>query len=214
MKLKQQTTNTVRIFRTTILLATAAASIVFATMLLTGCRHERNQTMERTGVITFKGAPLTLLGSELKVGDKAPDVQLVANDLSPAALSSYKGKIVILSAVPSLDTPVCAIETRRFNAEAVGLGADVVVLTVSVDLPFAQKRYCGAEGIDRVVTLSDYKSGEFGLKYGVMIKELRLLAREIFVLDKDGVIRYIQIVKEVSHEPDYAAVLDAVKKLK
>ena len=129
-------------------------------------------------------------------------------------ISFYRGKICIISAVPSLDTPVCSIETRRFNEEAAKLGNDVVILTVSMDLPFAQKRWCAAEGIDRVVTLSDYRDKEFGKAYGVLIKELVLLARTVFVVDKQGVIRYIQQVKEQSTEPDYNAVLAAVNKLK
>ena len=119
-----------------------------------------------------------------------------------------------MSAVPSLDTSVCSTETRRFNEEAAKLGDDVVVLTVSMDLPFAQKRWCGAEGIERVITLSDYRNADFGKAYGILIKELHLLARTVFVVDKQGVIRYIQPVKELSTEPDYNAVLEAVNKLK
>ena len=172
------------------------------------------QMKERAGAVTMKGKPLTLLGNELKVGDTAPDVELIANDLSAVKLSSYRGKVCIISAVPSLDTSVCSTETRRFNEEAAKLGNDVVILTVSMDLPFAQKRWCGAEGIERVVTLSDYRNADFGKAYGVLIKELHLLARTVFVVDKQGVIRYIQPVKELSTEPDYNAVLEAVNKLK
>jgi thiol peroxidase len=168
---------------------------------------------ERKNAVTLRGNPLTLVGSEIKVGDKAPDVQLVDNDLKPVNLSSFKGKTVIISSVPSLDTPVCDMETRRFNSEAATLGPNVVILTVSNDLPFAQKRWCGAAGVDKVKTLSDHRETAFGLGYGVLIKELRLLARSIFILDADGVVRYVQHVKEVSQEPDYAAVIDAVKKL-
>ncbi|MDO8303877.1 MAG: thiol peroxidase [Sedimentisphaerales bacterium] len=172
-----------------------------------------NTMKERAGAVTMKGKPLTLLGNELKIGDVAPDVELIANDMSHVKLSSYRGKVCIISAVPSLDTPVCSVETRRFNEEAAKLGSDVVVLTVSMDLPFAQKRWCGAEGIQRVVTLSDYRGATFGSAYGVLIKELHLLARTIFVVDKQGAVRYIQAVKEISTEPDYATVIAAVSKL-
>lgn len=168
---------------------------------------------ERKNVITFKGNPMTLLGAELKVGDKAPDFNLVDNGLAPVSLESYAGKIKIFSAVPSLDTPVCDTETRRFNQEAATLPENVALLTVSLDLPFAQKRWCGAAGIDRVTTLSDYRERSFGNNYGVLIKELLLLARCIFVVDADNVIRYIQQVPEVTSEPDYAAVIAAVKQL-
>ena len=167
--------------------------------------------VERSGEVTMKGNPLTLVGSGLKVGDKAPDFVVLNNDLAPVSLSSYSGKVCILSSVPSLDTPVCDMETRRFNQEAGNLGQDVVVLTISMDLPFAQKRWCGAAGVDKVVTLSDHRDATFGSAYGVLIKELRLLARSVFVVDKKGVIRYIQLVKELTQEPDYEAVLKAVK---
>ena len=168
---------------------------------------------ERTGIITSRGKPLTLLGKEVKVGDKAPDFQTLTTDLAPFKLSSMRGKICILSSVASLDTPLCDMETRRFNEEAARLEPDVTILTVSMDLPFAQKRWCGAAGVTRVQTLSDHREASFGLAYGVLIKESRLLARAVFVIDKEGVIRYIQIVKDTSIEPDYAAVLNAVKKL-
>jgi thioredoxin-dependent peroxiredoxin len=168
---------------------------------------------ERKGIITMKGQPLTLLGNELKAGDKAPDFEVVANDLSPVKFSSYRGKICIISSVPSLDTSVCDIETRRFNQEAGNLGPDVVVLTISMDLPFAQKRWCGAAGVKNVIVLSDYRDANFGNSYGVLIKELRLLSRTVFVIDKEGIVRYIQVVNELSKEPDYQAVLDAVKGL-
>jgi thiol peroxidase len=168
---------------------------------------------ERTGIITFKGNPFTLIGPQLAVGDKAPDFLVVDNALAPVSLASYAGKIKIISAVPSLDTPVCDSETRRFNQEAAGLPGNVVVLTVSQDLPFAQKRWCGAAGIDKVVTVSDYRDRSFGLNYGVLIKELLLLTRAIFVVDANDTLQYIQIVPEVTSEPDYADVIAAVKKL-
>ena len=166
---------------------------------------------ERTGIITFKGNPFTLLGPELKTGDTAPDFTVVDNGLQPVSLATSAGKVRIISAVPSLDTPVCDTETRRFNQEAAALPGDVVVLTVSLDLPFAQKRWCGAAGIDKVVTLSDYQNRSFAGAYGVLIKELKLLTRAIFVVDAADVIRYIQIVPEVTSEPDYAAAIAAAK---
>jgi thiol peroxidase len=168
---------------------------------------------ERAGIITMKGNPLTLVGKELKVGDPAPDFEVLDNDLAPVRLASFKGKVCVVSAVPSLDTPVCDMETRRFNEEAAKLGSDIRILTISMDLPFAQKRWCGAAGVDKVITLSDHRSASFGTTYGVLIKELRLLGRAVFVLDREGTIRYIQIVEEVTDEPDYDAVLEAVNKL-
>lgn len=168
---------------------------------------------ERVGSITFKGNPMTLVGPELKVGDKAPDFSVVDTTLAPVGIDTHAGKIRVISAVPSLDTPVCDTETRRFNQEAAALPDNVVVLTISLDLPFAQKRWCGAAGIERVITLSDYRDRSFGQQYGVLIKELLLLARCIFVVDGDGIIRYIQQVPEVTSEPDYAAVMAAVKAL-
>jgi thiol peroxidase len=169
---------------------------------------------ERKGLITVNGGPLTLLGNELKVGDRAPNAILASNDLKPVELNSYRGKVVVISAVPSLDTPTCDIETRTFNKKATSLGKDVVILTISMDLPFAQKRWCGASGVNNVVTLSDYKDASFGSAYGVLIKELHLLTRSIFVLDREGTIRYTQLVKEISKEPDYDAVYKAVEALK
>ncbi|MBD3168030.1 MAG: thiol peroxidase [candidate division Zixibacteria bacterium] len=168
---------------------------------------------ERSGVITMKGNPMTLVGAELKTGDKAPDFQVTGNDLAQVEFKEFKGKKIILSTVPSLDTPVCDAETRRFNEEAGKLGDDVVVLTVSMDLPFAQKRWCGAAGVENVITLSDYRDASFGKTYGVLIKELHLLARTVFVIDEQGVIRYVQVVKETTDEPDYDEVIEAVKGL-
>ena len=168
---------------------------------------------ERAGVITRRGNPLTLMGDELRVGDAAPEFIVLDNDLSPVTLSSFRGKVCIISSVPSLDTPVCDMETRRFNEEAGKLGDEVVILTVSMDLPFAQKRWCGLAGVDKVTTLSDHREATFGKAYGVLIKELRLLARAVFVVDREGRIQYIQLVKELTEEPNYQAVLDAVKKL-
>ncbi|RPI76874.1 MAG: thiol peroxidase [Desulfobacteraceae bacterium] len=168
---------------------------------------------ERTGIVTMKGNPLTLLGPELKTGDQAPDFEVLNNSLQPVQWTAYRGKECVIVSVPSLDTPVCDLETRRFNREAAELGRDVAILTISMDLPFAQKRWCGAAGVDKVTTLSDHRQASFGAAYGVLIKELRLLARTVFVVDRQGVIRYIQVVKEVGQEPEYAPVLEAVRKL-
>jgi thiol peroxidase len=168
---------------------------------------------ERNGLVTLQGNAVTLLGPELKAGDKAPDFSLLKNDMSPATLGDYAGKVIVLSVVPSLDTPVCDTQTRKFNEKASALGDDVVVLTVSVDLPFAQARWCGAAGVDRVVTLSDHREAAFGAAYGLLIKGLRLLARAVLVVDRDGVIRYTQIVSEVATEPDYDAALAAAKNI-
>ena len=167
----------------------------------------------QTGVVTMKGNALTLQGNDIEVGDKAPDFEVLGNDMSKVKLSDYTGKIVIISALPSLDTPVCDIQTRKFNEEAAKLSADVAVLTISMDLPFAQKRWCGAAGVDNVRTLSDHRDASFATAFGVLIKELRLLARAVFVVDATGTIRYVQIVDELTHEPDYAAALDAATAL-
>lgn len=168
---------------------------------------------ERDGLVTMKGNPITLMGTELQVGDQAPDFVAMDTDLNPVSFDSFRGKVCIISSVPSLDTPVCDMETRRFNDEAGRLGDDVEILTISMDLPFAQKRWCGAAGVDKVQTLSDHRDAAFGQAYGVLIKDLRLLARAVFVVDKEGTIRYIELVKEIASEPDYDSVLTAVKDL-
>jgi len=169
---------------------------------------------ERSGLVTLKGNPITLLGSEVKVGKKAPDAELVANDLSAVKLSSLcQGKVGIITSVPSFDTPVCDVETRRFNQEAGNLGDDVTILAISMDLPFAQTRWCGAAGVTNLRTLSDHRDAAFGKSYGVLIQGLRLLARAVFVVDKQGVVRYVELVKEVASEPDYEAALAAARKL-
>ncbi len=193
----------------------AAAVTVSALVLCAGCttpEYKENTMKERKGAVTMKGNPLTLSGNEVKVGQKAPDFEVVGNDLSPVKLSSLAGKVCIIASVPSLDTSVCDMETRKFNEKAGELG-DVVVLTISMDLPFAQKRWCGAAGVKNVITLSDHRDASFGRAYGVLIKDLRLLARAVFVVDKSGTIRYILLVPELSHEPDYDAVLKAVKEV-
>src|SRR3989441_12212572 len=169
---------------------------------------------ERKGVVTFKGTPLTLVGPEVKPGQPAPDVTAVATSLQAVRLSDAKGKVLILSSVPSLDTPVCDTETRRFNQEAGKLGPGIEVWTLSMDLPFAQKRWCGAAGIDRVKTFSDFRHRTFGEAYGVRIVDGPIAgvnARAVFVVGKDGKVTHAQYVKEVSAEPDYEAVLSAAR---
>lgn len=168
---------------------------------------------ERKGIVTMKGNPITLVGKEINIGEVPEDVELTATDLSTVKLSSYKGKICVISCVPSLDTPICDLQTRRFNTEASKLGEHIVILTISMDLPFAQKRWCGAAGVDKVVTLSDHRSGDFGKAFGVLIKEFRLLARAVFILDTKGVVQYRQIVKEIGQEPDYNDVINALKNI-
>lgn len=176
---------------------------------------ERGSIMEnRKPAVTFKGNPLTLSGSLPKLGDTVPDVKLLANDLSEVKLSDFRGKVCVICSVPSLDTSVCDTETRKFNEHAVSLGGDVVVLTVSMDLPFAQARWCGAAGVENVRTLSDHRDARFGNAFGLLIKELRLLARAVFVVDKEGVIRYIEVVEEMTNEPNYEAALKAVQQVK
>ena len=204
----------------------AVAGCAALAVFLAGCGKTPRQTVgspsdttketlmpERKGLVTMKGNPLTLAGNEVKAGDAAPDFVAVANDLSDVKFSSFRGKIVVLSSVPSLDTGVCDRETRRFNEEAAKLGDDVRVLTISMDLPFAQKRWCAAAGVERVTTLSDYREASFGRSYGVLIKELRLLARAVFIVDKDGIVKYVQLVPEVSKEPNYDEILTALKAL-
>ena len=161
--------------------------------------------------VTFQGNPLTLTSSPPKVGDSVPDFEVLSNDLSPVKLSGFQGKTCVLCSVPSLDTPVCDTEMRTFNEHATSLGDDVVMLAISMDLPFAQQRWCGAAGVENVQTLSDHRDAEFGTAFGVLINELRLLARAVFVVDKKGIIRYIEIVEELTNEPDYEAALQAVK---
>lgn len=168
---------------------------------------------ERTGLVTFMGNPLTLVGREIKVGDKAPDFQALDNDLNPVQFSSLRGNVVILSSVPSLDTPVCSMQTHHFNEQADKLGPKTKIITLSMDLPFAQKRWCGAEGVNNLQTLSDHRDASFGNAYGLLIKELRLLARAVLVVDKEGVVRYMQLVNEVTNEPDYETALKAAKDL-
>lgn len=163
--------------------------------------------------ITFHDNTVTILGNEVKVGDTAPDFKVLANDLSEVTLADSNGSVRLISVVPSLDTGVCDAQTRRFNEEAANLG-NVKILTISVDLPFAQKRWCGAQGIDQVQTLSDHRDLSFGHAYGVVIEELRLLARAIFVVDSSNKVTYVEYVGEVTDHPNYEAALEAAKAAK
>lgn len=163
--------------------------------------------------ITFKGNPVTLLGNEVKVGDKAPDFTVLANDMSAVTLENTKGQVRLITSVPSIDTGVCDAETRRFNEESSKLD-NVKILTVSVDLPFAQKRWCAAAGIENVQTLSDHRDLSFGEAYGVAIKELRLLARAVFVVDSSDTVTYVEYVSEATEHPNYEAAVEAAKQAK
>jgi len=168
--------------------------------------------MERPGATTLRGNPLTVIGPELKAGDKAPDFQTVDDSLKPVNLETTGHNVRIFSVVPSLDTPVCDAQTKRFNEEA-GKLPNVKIYTISMDLPFAQKRWCGAFGVDHVKMLSDHRAGSFGEQYGTLIKDLRILSRAIFVVDKDNTIRHAEYVKEVSEHPNYESALSVAKSL-
>ncbi len=167
---------------------------------------------ERNGVVTRKGKPVTLLGPEIKVGQTAPDFLLLDINWTSVQLSQSRGKVRLLSVVPSLDTPVCDLQTQRFEQEA-GIFKDVVIYTISMDLPFAQARYCGAHNITTLKTLSDHLDASFGLAYGVLIKEMRLLSRSIFIIDRQDRVRYVEYVKELSSHPDYDKAIEALKKV-
>jgi thiol peroxidase len=168
--------------------------------------------MERSAATTMRGRPLTLIGPELKIGDKAPDFETVGDGLQPVDLEKTGHAVRIFSVIPSLDTPVCDAQTKRFNEEAAQLPG-VEIYTVSMDLPFAQKRWCGAFGVDKVKMLSDHRAGSFGEKYGTLIKELRIESRAIFVLDKDNTLKHVEYVKEVADHPNYEAALSAARSL-
>lgn len=167
---------------------------------------------ERTGLVTFAGNPVTLTGKEINVGDKAPEFTGTNQSLQAVSLSSFEGKTVVIAIYPSIDTGVCQKQNRKFN-EIASTMKDVVVLSVSLDLPFAQKRFCAAEGLDSIVTLSDYKEREFGNKYGFLIKELALLARGTVVIDKTGIVSLVEIVPEITNEPDYDKTLKLLESL-
>lgn len=168
-------------------------------------------TGERPGAVTLKGNPLTVIGQPVAVGDPAPSFELTANDLSSVSLANSAGKVRLISVVPSLDTGICDAQTRRFNEEAAALGDNVVVITVSAEHPFNQKRWCGAAGIDRVQVLSDHMDMNFGTAYGTYIKELRLDQRAIFVVDAHDKVSYVEYVPEIAQHPDYEAALAATK---
>ncbi|MBN2262404.1 MAG: thiol peroxidase [Prolixibacteraceae bacterium] len=167
---------------------------------------------ERKGLVSFAGKPVTLTGTAVQVGDVAPDFTGTNQGLEPVALSQFKDKVVVIAIYPSIDTGVCQKQNRKFNEIASSM-SDVAVLSVSLDLPFAQKRFCAAEGLDSIVTLSDYKEREFGNKYGFLIKELALLARGTVIIDKKGVIQWVEIVPEITSEPDYETALEKIKSL-
>ena len=169
--------------------------------------------MEREGIVAFDGNPLTLIGPELKAGDRAPEFVVLDKSLKEVTLRDFSGRIKIISVTPSIDTPVCHIQAMRFNQEAEKLPDTVVILNVSMDLPFAIERFCASERIEKAIPLSDHRDASFGNSYGVLIKNLRLLARAIFVIDRDDMIRYIEIVPQLTNHPDYEKALEAVKKL-
>lgn len=169
------------------------------------------QLNETAGIVTVHGNPAILLGNQIKVGAQAPDFKVVNADFKPIQLADFKGRPCLISAVPSLDTPVCSLQTQRFNKEIAGLPASVAMITISMDLPFAQKRFCAAEKTDRILVLSDHVWREFGTQYGLLIKDMGLLARAVCVIDTKGVIAYMQIVPELTDHPDYDAALNALR---
>lgn len=169
--------------------------------------------MEKKGAVTFRGNPLTLIGNPVKIGDKVPPFTALDKDLMPVRLSDFSGKVKIISVTPSLDTPVCSLQATTFNEKARSLSDDVALINVSMDLPFAIARFCSAQGIDKLKTLSDHREASFGMAYGVLVEELRLLARSIFVIDRSDTVRYVEIVPEMTNEPDYDKALEAASKL-
>ena len=170
-------------------------------------------SIETKGIFAAKGNPLTLLGKQIKPGDAAPEIIASDNTLKDVKLSDFKGKVVVVSVFPSIDTGVCATQTRTFNKRATELSEDVVILTMSKDLPFALGRFCAAEGINNIHTLSDFKFSKFGLEYGFLVKENQLLARGVVVIDKNGVVKYKEITKDILDEPNYDLAIAAVKEL-
>ena len=169
--------------------------------------------MERKGVVTFKGNKMTLAGTEVKAGDKAPDFRVIGKDLTEAALKDFSGKVKLISVTPSLDTGVCDQQLRKFNEVASNLSEDVVIINISMDLPFAIGRFCATAGIDRAHAYSDYRDASFGIAYGVLVKELRLLARSVFVIDAEDKVRYVEVIPEITNHPDYEKALDEARKL-
>jgi len=189
-----------------------ACFILIAFLILTAdcaAAAEKAQPIERTGVVSHRGKPLTLIGPAIQTGKPAPRAAIRDGDLAVVDLAAEKGKVRIVLTVPSLDTPTCAVETRKFNQSAIDLAKDIEIIVVSRDLPFAQKRFCAGEGIDRVRALSDYENGSLGRAWGLYIKENALLARAVVILDRENIVRYVQIVPNLPDEPDYDAVLKA-----
>ena len=191
--------------------------LLLAVIIGSGCstagkKERMMQSKEQTGLVTMRGKPLVLLGNQLAAGQKAPDFRVVDGAFKPVMLSDFKGKVCLISAVPSLDTHVCSIQTKRFNEEAANLPSNVVVMTISMDLPFAQKRFCDSEKVGHIMVLSDSVWRDFGARYGLLIKDMGLLSRSVFVVDKNGMISYRQLVPDLSHEPDYDTALTAARR--
>ena len=182
---------------------------VFMVMTAGGCAV--SHAPQRTGLVTLNGQPITLLGKPVHVGEAAPPFKAIANNMTVYHFQPGHGKVWILSSVPSLDTPVCSLETHHFNQVASTLGKDVGIITISMDLPFAQKRWCGAKGIKHIMTVSDYRFHSFAQAYGVLMKQNGLLARQVVVVGKTGKISYIQLVPNIAHQPEYAPVLAAAR---
>lgn len=168
-------------------------------------------TIERKNIFAVKGNPVTLLGNPVKIGDRAPEIVAADLNLKDVKLSDFRDKVIVISVFPSIDTPVCANQTRTFNKKATELSQDVVILTISKDLPFALGRFCAAEGIENIRTLSDYKYSRFGLEYGFLVKENQLLARGVVVIDKSGIVKHVEITKDITIEPDYQLAIAAVE---
>ncbi len=168
--------------------------------------------MERNNLVKMGGTPVTLVGNPIKVGDAAPDFTVLTPEMKTVSLSDFKGKIVLISAAPSIDTPVCDLQATRFNQEAAALPDDVQILNITVDLPFALSRYCAAKGIDKILTLSDHRDLSFGNAYGVVVKEFRLLARSLFLIDKNGIVCYFELVSDIKNHPNYEKALAEIKK--
>ena len=186
---------------------------VLALLMVMPLGVQAQEKMEREGAVTMRGEPVTLIGPEIKAGQPAPDFTVQANDLSDVSLAGLKGRVKLIASVPSVDTRVCDLEIRRFNEEAANLSENMSVLIVSMDLPFAQRRFCAAEGIENVQTLSDHRTAEFGERYGVLMKDSRLLARAVFVIDENDVVRHVEYVKDTGQHPDYDAALGALREI-
>ncbi len=169
--------------------------------------------MERNGIVKMAGTPVVLMGNPIAIGDSAPDFTALTKDLKPVSLHDFAGRIVVISAAPSIDTPVCDLQATRFNQEAAAFPEKVQIINITVDLPFALSRFCAARSIDRVLTLSDHRDISFGNAYGVIIKEFRLLARSVFLIDETGMVRYFELVPDITNHPDYEKVLMEIKKL-